>query len=182
MTTQKLAPVVRDVLVSWKPEEAYRRWVSEFSKWWPSKSHSIGGPRIKQVVFEEKVGGLIYEEHIDGRRFLWGQVLELDPPRRIRFTFHPSRHESTAQIIELRFHAEGPGTRLELIATGWENWGKGAEKARRGYNLGWGMVLNVWAGRITPRMRVINVVGKVVLFVELMRHRGRAGLINSAEG
>jgi hypothetical protein len=55
----------REISVSWRPEEAYRRWVSEFSSWWPSKSHSIGGPRIRQLVFEEKVGGRIYEEHID---------------------------------------------------------------------------------------------------------------------
>ena len=65
MTMQKPEPVVREISVSWKPEEAYRRWVSEFSSWWPSKSHSIGGPRVRQLVFEEKVGGRIYEEHID---------------------------------------------------------------------------------------------------------------------
>ena len=182
MTIQKPEPVVREISVSWKPQEAYRRWVSEFSSWWPSKSHSIGGPRIRRLVFEEKVGGRIYEEHIDGRQFLWGKVLALDPPRRIRFTFHPSRPESTAQTIELLFHAEGSGTRLELIATGWENWGKGAERARRGYRLGWGLVLNTWAGRLTMRMRVINLVGRVVLLFQLIKYRGRIALINSAEG
>ena len=98
---EKLAPIVREVSVSWKPEEAYRRFVNEFSSWWPVKTHSIGGPRIKRLVFEAKVGGRIYEEHIDGRQFQWGKVLELDPPRRARFTFHPSRPESTAQTIEL---------------------------------------------------------------------------------
>ena len=135
---KKLEPVVREISVSWKPEEAYRRFVEEFADWWPSKTHSIGGPRIKQIVFETKVGGQIYEEHIDGRRFLWGRVLELDPPRRVRFTFHPSRSESSAQTIELIFHPKGTGTRLELIATDWENWGKGAERARRGYKMGLG--------------------------------------------
>ena len=153
---EKLAPIVREVSVSWKPEEAYRRFLNEFSSWWPVKTHSIGGPRIKRLVFEAKVGGRIYEEHIDGRQFQWGKVLELDPPRRARFTFHPSRPESTAQTIELLFHPEGSGTRLELIATGWENWGKGAERARRGYQVGWGLVLNLWAGRITMRMRLIT--------------------------
>lgn len=184
MTTQveKPEPVVREVSVSWKPEEAYRRFVNEFSKWWPIKTHSIGGPRIKRVVFEAKVGGRIYEEHIDGRRFQWGKVLDLDPPRRARFTFHPSRPENTAQTIELRFHPEGSGTRLELIATGWENWGKGAERARRGYQMGWGLVLNLWAGRITTRMRLINAIGKVVLVLQLIWHGGRVGLIDSAEG
>ena len=138
MTTQveKPEPVVREVSVSWKPEEAYRRFVNEFSKWWPVKTHSIGGPRIKRVVFEAKVGGRIYEEHIDGRRFQWGKVLELDPPRR----------------------------------------------ARRGYQIGWGLVLDLWAGRMTMRMRLINAIGKVVLVMQLIWHGGRVGLIDSAEG
>jgi hypothetical protein len=140
------------------------------------------GPRIKRVVFETKVGGQIYEEHIDGRRFQWGKVLELDPPRRVRFTFHPSRPENTAQTIELIFHPEGTGTRLELIATDWEKWGKRAERARRGYQVGWRIVLHLWAGRMTMGMQLINAMGKVALFFQLIRHGGRAGLIDSAEG
>ena len=179
---EKLPPVVREITVPWRPEEAYRRFVNEFSSWWPSKTHSIGGPRINRVVFEARVGGRIYEEHIDGRGFQWGKVLELDPPRRVRFTFHPSRPENTAQTIELLFHAEGSGTRLELTATGWENWGRGAERARRGYRIGWSVVLNLWAGRVTARMRLIHAIGKVALLLQLIRHGGRAGLINSAEG
>ena len=88
---------------------------------------------------------------------------------------HPSRPESAAQTIELLFHPEGSGTRLELIATGWENWGKGAERARRGYQVGWGLVLNLWAGRITMRMRLINAIGKVALGLQLIWHGGRVG-------
>jgi uncharacterized protein YndB with AHSA1/START domain len=182
VTSEKPASVVRELSVSWKPDEAYRRFVDEFSNWWPTKTHSIGGPRIKRLVFETKVGGRIYEEHIDGRQFQWGKVLELDPPRRVRFTFHPSRPEKTGQTIELRFHPEGSGTRVELIATGWENWGKGAERARRGYRIGWGIVLNLWAGRITMGMRLANALGKLALALQLIRHGGRTGLINSAEG
>jgi hypothetical protein len=105
---EKLPPVVCEISVSWTPEEAYRRFVDEFSSWWPSHTHSIGGPRIKRIVFETKVGGRIYEEHIDGRRFQWGKVLALNPPRQVRFTFHPSRSENTAQTIEV---VSSPGFR-----------------------------------------------------------------------
>jgi uncharacterized protein YndB with AHSA1/START domain len=179
---EKLAAVVREVSVSWKPEEAYERFVGRFSDWWPSNTHSIGGPRVKRVVFETKVGGRIYEEHLDGRRFQWGRVLELDPPRRVRFTFHPSRPENTAQTIEVVFHPQGPGTRVELIANGWESWGKGAERARRGYQMGWKLVLNLWAGRITTGMRLINAIGRIALVFQLARYGGRSGLINRADG
>ena len=178
----KLEPVVREIFVSWQPKEAYRRFVDEFSTWWPRKTHSIGGPRIKRLVFETTVGGQIYEEHIDGRRFQWGRVLELDPPRRVRFTFHPSRPESSAQTVELAFHPEASGTRVVLTATGWENWGTGAVRARRGYQMGWGLVLNLWAGRKTIRMRVANTIGNAMLAAQLIRYGGRTGLINRAEG
>ena len=181
-TLQKLAPVVCEVSVSWSPIEAFRRFVDEFSNWWPSDTHSIGGPRVQRIVFESKAGGRIYEEHTDGRKFQWGKVLEVDPPHRVKFTFHPSRPEATAQTIEVSFHPEETGTRVELIATDWERWGQRAEKARRGYQIGWRIVLKVWAGRTTLSMRLINAIGKVALVFELIRYRGRAGLINSAEG
>lgn len=179
---EKLAPVVCEVSVSWPQEEAFRRFVTDFSNWWPRKTHSIGGPRIRRVVFEAKVGGRIYEEHQDGRRFQWGKVLALDPPRSVCFSFHPSKPERSAQTIDLVFHPEGTGTRLELTASNWENWGRGAGRARRGYRIGWRVVLNLWAGRITPPMRVINAIGKVVLAGQLIWYGGRTGLINSAEG
>ena len=182
MKVEKLLPVVREISVSWTPEEAYRRFIDEFSNWWPRETHSIGGPRIKRLVFETREGGRIYEEHVDGRRFQWGKVLELDPPRRVRFKFHPSRPENTAQTIEVVFHPQGSGARLELTATGWENWGRGAERARRGYRMGWGILLDLWAKRSSRRLRLLNAIGKVALVLQLIRYGGRTGLINRAEG
>ncbi len=71
-------------------------------------------------------------------------------------TFHPSREPSSAQDVEVRFVPEGTGTRLELVATKWENWGKDAAKARKGYHLGWGYVLKVWAGRRDAGMVLLD--------------------------
>ena len=59
---------------------------------------------------EPQVGGRIFEEHVDGRRFQWGRVLEWEPPRRVKFTFHPSRDPATAQDVEVRFVPDGGGT------------------------------------------------------------------------
>ena len=83
------------------------------------------------MVFEPQVGGRIFEEHVDGRRFQWGRVLEWEPPRRVKFTFHPSRDPATAQDVEVRFVPDGGGTRLELVTTKWENWGPKAARARQ---------------------------------------------------
>lgn len=181
MTQAVLPPIVSSVLVSWSQEAAFRRFTDEFSSWWPSRTHSIGGERVKRVVFETRVGGRIFEEHVDGRRFQWGVVLEWDPPRRVKFTFHPSRRPESAQDVEVRFIPESGGTRLELTASKWENWGRGASRARRGYRVGWGYVLNVWAGRRTNAMRMMDVMAGVMRLVELFRG-GTAGSIARAGG
>jgi hypothetical protein len=167
--TPSLPPVVRSVLVSWSQEAAFRRFTDQFASWWPWRTHSIGGTRVRRVVFETRVGGRIFEEHADGRRFQWGTVLEWEPPARVKFTFHPTRRPDQAQDVEVRFLPEPDGTRLELTATRWENWGQGAARARRGYETGWGYVLNVWAGRRTAGMRLMDVLAAVMRGVERLR-------------
>jgi uncharacterized protein YndB with AHSA1/START domain len=167
-----LPPIVRAISVSSAPAAAFERFTGDFARWWPCATHSIGGKRVERVVFECQAGGLIFEQHAGGRRFAWGRVLEWDPPRRVKFTWHPSREPATAQEVEVRFHPEGSGTRVELVACGWEHWGRGARRARRGYRLGWGYVLNVFAERRTAGMRVLDgVAGGVEL---LQRLRGGA--------
>ena len=169
MSQPTLPPVERSVSVSWDQEAAFRHFTLEFSSWWPWRTHSIGGRRVKRVVFEPQVGGRIFEEHVDGRRFQWGRVLEWEPPRRVKFTFHPSRDPATAQDVEVRFVPDGGGTRLELVTTKWENWGPKAARARRAYRMGWGYVLNVWAGRRTATMWLVEGLGTVAQVVELLR-------------
>ena len=63
----------------------------------------------------------------------------------------------------------------------WENWGKGARRARRGYDLGWGYVLNVWAGRRTGGMRALDALGAMLQGVQRLRG-GRDAAIARAGG
>jgi uncharacterized protein YndB with AHSA1/START domain len=181
MSSSEIPPVKRSVSVSWDQKTAFERFTTHFASWWPASTHSIGGDRVKRVVFETNEGGRIYEEHEDGRRFQWGQILVWDPPGFVKFTWHPSKDPSVAQEVELRFTPEGKGTRLELISTGWEKLGRRARRAQKGYNIGWGYVLNVWAGRRTTQMAVMDgIVGGLNL---LQRFRGgRAAEIRRAEG
>lgn len=177
----KMPPIERSISVSWDQETAFRRFTEEFGSWWPSKTHSIGGDRIKQIVFEPCVGGRIYEEHQDGRRFQWGEVLLWEPPKRVRFTWHPARDPSTSQDVEVEFLAEDQGTRVKLTSTGWERWGRGATRARRGYNIGWGYVLNVWAGRHTTGMYIMDSFMSLANLAMKLRG-GRDGEIARAGG
>jgi uncharacterized protein YndB with AHSA1/START domain len=162
--------VRRSVSVSWSPDAAFRRFTSDFGSWWPRASLSVGTSRVKQIVFETHVGGRIYEEHVDGRRFLWGTVSVWEPPRRVQFTWHPSREPKNAQDVELLFVPEGTGTRLELTSSGWERWDSGnAKGARRGYDAGWGYVLNTWAGRRAPSMVLLELLFRIAALAQRFR-------------
>jgi len=148
-------PIQRSISVPWSQRVAFDRFTADFTKWWPRYSHSIGGKRVKRIVFECRVGGRIYEEHYDGTRFLWGKVTAFDTPHRVAFTFHPSLEESDAQQIEVRFLPDGEGTRVELVSSGWEKMGKAAQRAYGAYRLNWGAALARFAERFS---------GVVVLF------------------
>jgi hypothetical protein len=164
-----MLPIHRSVSVSWSPEAAFHRFTAEMGTWWPSRTHSVGEKRVQRIVFETREGGDIYEEHVDGRRFAWGRVTLWEPPQRVRFTWHPSRDPSTAQDVEVLFRPEGTGTRLELTAAGWERWGKGAARARRGYDVGWGYILNVWAQRRTGRMAMMDGLAGLLRAIQWLR-------------
>jgi hypothetical protein len=68
-----------------------------------------------------------------------------------------------------------------LVATKWENFGTKAARARRGYDIGWAYILNVWVGRRTPRMRLMDVVIGVAKVVSWLRG-GTEGEIARAGG
>jgi uncharacterized protein YndB with AHSA1/START domain len=156
--------VRRSLAVSWSPEAAFRRFTADFAVWWPSRTHSIGGRRVKRIVFECHVGGRIYEELTDGRRFQWGKVTAWDPPRRVGFTWHPSRDEREAQDVEVTFTPEGTGTLVQLVSTGWERLGARAQRARKGHDIGWGSVLDVYAGRWSAAFVIFGLISTVLTF------------------
>lgn len=164
-----LEPIQRSIDVPTNQQAAFERFTSQFGDWWPRYSHSIGGRRIKRLVFECRVGGLIYEEHHDGTRMLWGKVTVFDAPHHVAFTFHPSLKESDAQLIEVRFLPDGAGTRVELTSAGWGEISKAAQRAYGAYRLNWGAALARFADRFS---------GVVVLFsvmsagIDLFGQRG----------
>ncbi len=180
--SSSLPPIRRTVSVSWDPATAFHRFTAEFGAWWPTRTHSIGGARVRQVIFECREGGRIIEELDDGRRFQWGRVTAFDPGQhRVAFTWHPSRDESEAQDVEVRFLAADGGTLVELVSHGWERLGRRARRERRGYEIGWGSVLEVFAGRKSAAFVLFALIsGAITLF---LRATGRLdGAIARAGG
>ena len=130
-TRESLPPIVREVTVGWDPSTAFAKFTRDFATWWPSATHSVGGEHVKRIVFEPRIDGVIFEEHVDGRRFRWGRVCGWDPPRSVRFSWHPSRDESTAQDVLVEFVACEGGTLVRLTSDGWERFDSDPRQARR---------------------------------------------------
>lgn len=174
-------PIERSIEVSWEQRAAFDRFCHRFAEWWPVQSHSIGERRVERLIFEPRVDGIICEEHADGRRFQWGQVTLWDPPNKVGFAWHPSRHPETAQDVEVSFIATPQGTKVTLTSWGWERWGRGAKAARRGYHMGWGYILKVFGQQRTLGMSVLDLMIPVARFMQWMRG-GLDAAINRAGG
>jgi len=137
--TDELA-VRKSVFVRCTPEHAFRTYTERMSEWFPFKDHSIYDD-VDHVVWEGRVGGRVYEVAKSGEEGLWGTVIVWDPPNGLAMTWHPDRGEETAQELEVRFTAEGDGTRVDVVHTGWERIGPDFRERMAGYDTGWGFVL-----------------------------------------
>jgi uncharacterized protein YndB with AHSA1/START domain len=143
-TQTVIEPVHKTLVVGCSPERAFEVFTREIGTWWPLASYSIGGDKITEVVFEEQVGGRIYERHSDGGEGEWGRVLAWDPPSRFAMSWYPGHDSSQATELEVSFATDGDGTRVDLVHRGWEILAERAQEARSGYDAGWGDVLSYY--------------------------------------
>lgn len=138
-----IPPVVKKVTVECTPEEAFRYFTADFSKWWPVATHSVVAyasefkDKPEVAILEPRAGGRIYERARSGEEHLWGTVLSWEPPSRLVFSFHPGRDAEAAQTVEVKFSRAAGGTEVVLTHTGWELLGDQAQEQREAYNLGW---------------------------------------------
>ena len=145
-----VAAIRKSITVEADPESAFRVFTDGIARWWPLETHSVHERETETVVLEAKVGGRFYERSSSGAAAAWGEVLECDPPRLLRFTWHPGYEAGApATEVEVRFAPDGNGTRVELEHRGWERLGEGALEKQRGYDEGWDRVLARYAAATT---------------------------------
>lgn len=138
MTAMQTVEAIRKtLLVGCTPERAFEVFTEEIGSWWPLHTHSIGGDKITEVVFEQQVGGRIFERHLDGGEGEWGRVLAWEPPHRFVMSWYPGHDATEATELEVRFAPDGDGARVELEHRGWEILGERAAGARAAYDPGW---------------------------------------------
>ncbi len=136
-----IEPVRRSVAVRRPLEDAFRLFTEGIGTWWPFETHSIGADEVETAVFEPRVGGELYEQQHDGTRAHWATVLAWEPPHRIVLEWKVNPKAVAATELEIRFTADGDGTRVDLEHRGWERLGEAAEEDRASYADGWKFVL-----------------------------------------
>jgi uncharacterized protein YndB with AHSA1/START domain len=127
--------------VACPPATAFSVWTTRASTWWPA-DHSVSGERGIEVVFEEGVGGRIFERTPAGVEHEWGRVTAWEPPSRLAYTWHLRRAPEDATDVEIRFVDAGADrTLVEIEHAGFERFGAQASERREGNRLGWTSVL-----------------------------------------
>lgn len=129
-------------------EEAFRIYTAEASTWWPVGSHSIHGDRVREIVFEGREGGEVYELTGTGERAHWATVLAWEPPARVVLAWEVTPTVVGTEV-EVRFLPEDEQTRVEVEHRGWERVAEAAAVKREEYDTGWDFVL----GRYVDRTR-----------------------------
>jgi uncharacterized protein YndB with AHSA1/START domain len=141
-----IEPIRKSVSVARGVDEAFKLFTEGLGTWWPfNVGHSIGEERVATAVFEPKEGGRVYEVWDDGTEHHWAEVLVYDPPHRFVLAWKPNPERPAPTELEVRFRAEGTGTRLDLEHRGWERLGDPGVEARGNYDSGWPRTLELYA-------------------------------------
>jgi hypothetical protein len=140
--------VRKTITVDCVVEEAFRVFTTDASAWWPVDSHSIHGSAVKEIVFEGYEGGEVYELTAEGEKGHWATVVTWDPPTRLVLAWNILEREAVPTEVDVRFAAEGDGTRVELEHRGWEAIAEDARGKRESYDTGWGNVLALYGDKV----------------------------------
>jgi uncharacterized protein YndB with AHSA1/START domain len=144
MTMTADLTVRRSVRVERAVEDAFRVFTEGIASWWPVETHSLHGAGAVPVV-EGHEGGRVYERRPDGSEAPWGSVILWEPPHRVVISWRVNPAAPAPTEVDVRFTADGDGTRVYLEHRGWEPFGRKAQEAMASYSDGWQFVLSRFA-------------------------------------
>ena len=144
-TDTTVQPVRRTVVVDRPVEDAFRVFTEGIGEWWALDVHSLSldrtGAPAETAVMEGRLGGRLYERMSDGAEADWGRLHVWEPPHRVAFEWYVT---GTPTHVDVRFTAEGDGTRVELVHSGFDRL-EDAGRRRNGYDEGWALGLARYA-------------------------------------
>ena len=128
-----LPPIHRQIVVPASPEAAFRVFTDRIGEWWPVASHSVHGAG-SSTAFRD---GRLVETGTGGEIAIWGTVLDWQPPRSFRMTWHPGRDAEDASTVTVTFAPVGDDATLVTVRhEGWQSL-----DTRNEYRNGWPAVL-----------------------------------------
>lgn len=139
MSAETATLAVRKVVrVELPLERAFELFTTRVGSWWPTLTHSIHGAEVRELVWEAREGGRLYEVSNAGDEADWADVVAWEPPSRFVLAWRVNPERPVTEV-EVRFTAEGDGTRVELEHRGWD--ARTARDGYDGYDRGWDVVL-----------------------------------------
>ena len=147
MKTVSIAPVRKTLHVNAQPSRAFEVFTAGMSRWWPP-THTILKSKFKEAVIEPRAGGRWYHIGEDGSQCETGKVQVWDPPGRLVLIWQldPKWEYDPALVteVELRFAADGAGTKVEFEHRHIERMGAGAQVTRDAIDGpgGWSAILD----------------------------------------
>jgi uncharacterized protein YndB with AHSA1/START domain len=153
MTSSADAVIRRSVVVNAPVEAAFAQFTRGFGDFKPPEHNLLSAP-LAETVFEDHVGGHIYDRGTDGSVCRWARVLVFDPPKRVVFTWdigvqwQLETEPENASEVEVCFVAQDDGrTRVELEHRHIDRHGPGWEGLRSAVDgdQGWPLYLARYA-------------------------------------
>ena len=118
VTALRRPPVRQSVLVRSDQRHTFDTFVDTIGIWWPVTPFSAGKDRVRDVMFERRQGGRVFETWQDGTEVDWGEVLVWEPPGRFVMTWNVA---GAVTEVELTFTEAGLAlTRVAVEHRGWE--------------------------------------------------------------
>jgi uncharacterized protein YndB with AHSA1/START domain len=148
-------PLVVEFEVRAGLEHAFEMWTGRVGLWWPA-SHTVSGSP-EAIVFEPHPGGRIFERTADGVEHPWGEVLDWEPPRRLRYRWHLFFEPSQATEVEVVFtrlggtggntgeDTGGEHVGVRIVQRGWERLGAAGALRRTRTGYAWAAITPLYA-------------------------------------
>jgi uncharacterized protein YndB with AHSA1/START domain len=134
-------PVEKRLSLKAAPARAFHHFTDNIAAWWPLATHSLSQALARDVAFEAKNGGRIFETDATGREREWGRVKVCEPPHRLVFSW-VLENPGEATEVEVTFEDDGEGgTDFMLVHRGWLETKSGADR-RDMYDTGWASVIS----------------------------------------
>ena len=130
-----IEPLVVAFEVNVPPAQAFETWTGRCATWWPP-SHTMSGDPAR-ITFEPRPGGDIIEHGQHGRQHRWGEILDWEPPTRVRYLWHLFFEPSEATEVEVTFTPVARGTAVRLEQRGWDQLAEIASARRDRTHQAW---------------------------------------------